>query len=86
MLSFPGKKIVLVYDDPDYRYNRLGGESVSLKLSFPGQDKFSASGDLEIVTNPNYIGGVARQAENLAFSRVFEAGHYAHGSQLLKVY
>jgi hypothetical protein len=81
-----GKKVVLVYGDRDYRCNWLGAEAISLAVDFPGKEKFAKSGYVEVVTNASYIGGVTRQAENLAFVRVFEAGHYAHASQPETVY
>lgn len=81
-----GKKVVLVYGDRDYRCNWLGAETVSLAVEFPGSEKFKDSGYAEVVVNSSYIGGVARQAENLAFVRVFDAGHYAHASQPETVY
>jgi len=81
-----GKKVVVVTGDRDYRCNWLGAENITLSLDFPGQEKFAASGYAELVTNSSYVGGVTRQAENLSFNRVFEAGHYAHGSQPETVY
>ncbi|KAE8446168.1 hypothetical protein EG329_012393 [Mollisiaceae sp. DMI_Dod_QoI] len=81
-----GKKVVMVYGDRDSRCNWLGAENVSLSLEFPGKDRFAESGYAELITNASYIGGVTRQAGNLAFNRIFESGHYAAASQPETVY
>jgi len=85
-LLLRGKKVVLVYGDRDYRCNWLGAEAISKTVSFPGQEIFKQSGYAEVVVNSSYVGGVTRQAENLAFVRVFDAGHYPHASQPETVY
>lgn len=81
-----GKRVVMVYGDRDYRCNWLGAEAISLSLDFPGKKQFAEAGYAEIDTNGSYIGGVTRQAGNLAFNRVFEAGHYAAADQPETVY
>lgn len=72
---------MLVYEDRDYRCNWLGGENLSLSLEWKDQETFQEAGYEELVTNDTYVGGVVRQAGNLAFVRVFESGHYAAASQ-----
>lgn len=81
-----GKKVVMVYGDRDYRCNWLGAENISLELNFPAQERFVESGYAELLTNESYVGGVTRQAGNLAFNRIFQAGHFPHGSQPETVY
>ncbi|PVH70371.1 hypothetical protein DL98DRAFT_661205 [Cadophora sp. DSE1049] len=66
--------------------NWPGAEAFSLAVDFPGEEKFKESGYADVVVNSSYIGGFTRQAENLAFVRVFDAGHYAHASQPETVY
>lgn len=72
---------MLVYGDRDYRCNWLGGENLSLSLEWKDQETFQEAGYEELVRNDTYVGGVVRQAGNLAFVRVFESGHYAAASQ-----
>lgn len=69
-----GTKVALVYGDRDYQCNWLGGEAVSnaVAAAAPG---FAGAGYTAVQTNASYVGGVVRQAGNLSFTRVFQAGH-----------
>ncbi|KAK4220858.1 Alpha/Beta hydrolase protein [Podospora fimiseda] len=71
-----GVKVALMYGDRDYQCNWYGGEAISLAIN---STKFSLNlhkaSYAPIQTNSTYIGGFARQAGNLSFSRVFDAGH-----------
>lgn len=74
-----GVRVALVYGDRDYICNWLGGEAVSFSIaSYLPSDylsSFNRAGYAPIVTNASYIGGVVRQAANLSFSRIYDAGH-----------
>ncbi|KAK3331190.1 Alpha/Beta hydrolase protein [Apodospora peruviana] len=70
-----GKNVVMVYGDRDYRCNWLGAEKLSLVMEHSGTAEFRKAGYASIKTNGSYEGGFVRQAGNLSFSRVFEAGH-----------
>lgn len=67
-----GVKVAMVYGDRDYACNWYGGEAVSLALNHTG---FAEAGYTDLVVNSTYIGGQTRQAGNLSFTRVYEAGH-----------
>lgn len=69
-----GTKVALVYGDRDYQCNWLGGEAISNALSSTASG-FETAKYSEIQTNGSYVGGLVRQAGNLSFSRVFQAGH-----------
>ncbi|KAH7128376.1 Alpha/Beta hydrolase protein [Dendryphion nanum] len=70
-----GTKIALVFGDRDYRCNWLGGEAISLAMSYPAAPQFRAAGYQYIGTNSNARAGVVRQHDKVSFSRVFDAGH-----------
>ncbi|KAF2034063.1 alpha/beta-hydrolase [Setomelanomma holmii] len=70
-----GIKVALVFGDRDYRCNWLGGEAISLAMSYPLAPAFRSAGYKHITTNSSYSGGVVRQHDKVSFSRVFEAGH-----------
>jgi hypothetical protein len=78
LLLARGRRVALVYGDRDYRCNWLAAENVSLSISDPS---FRAAGYAPIVTNTSYSGGLVRQAGNLSFSRVFQAGHHVAAYQ-----
>ncbi|KAJ4301770.1 hypothetical protein N0V90_003864 [Kalmusia sp. IMI 367209] len=69
-----GTKVALVYGDRDYQCNWLGGEAISAALQNTTSG-FAGAGYAAIETNGSYVGGLVRQAGNLSFSRVFQAGH-----------
>ncbi|UPX19027.1 Carboxypeptidase D [Ascochyta rabiei] len=76
-------KIALIFGDRDYRCNWLGGEAVSLSLSYPAAPLFHDAGYQSILpvsnaTSPVPSGsgsGLVRQHGSVSFSRVFNAGH-----------
>jgi len=70
-----GIKVTLVYGDMDYACNWIGGEAVSLTVSYSSSAAFRAAGYAPIQVNDTYIGGQVRQYGNFSFSRVYEAGH-----------
>ncbi|ORX94028.1 Alpha/Beta hydrolase protein [Clohesyomyces aquaticus] len=70
-----GVKVALVFGDRDYRCNWLGGEAISLAMTYSSAPSFRAAGYESITTNSTYAGGVVRQHNKVSFSRVFEAGH-----------
>ncbi|KAI1818103.1 alpha/beta-hydrolase [Poronia punctata] len=69
-----GVKVALVYGDMDYQCNWYGGEAISLAISSPSSS-FHKAGYADLHTNEEYVGGKVRQAGNLSFTRVFNAGH-----------
>lgn len=70
-----GTKVALVYGDLDYQCNWYGGEAISNAISSSLSPAFAKAGYTEIHVNDTYIGGMVRQAGNLSFARVFQAGH-----------
>ncbi|KAF2126297.1 alpha/beta-hydrolase [Dothidotthia symphoricarpi CBS 119687] len=70
-----GIKVALIYGDRDYRCNWLGGEAVSLAMSYSSAPSFRSAGYEPIHTNSTFNGGVVRQHNKISFSRVFDAGH-----------
>jgi len=83
-----GAKISLVYGDRDYRCNWLAGENISLLLASqtPSHSSFMTAGYEAIKTNATYEGGLVRQAGNLSFSRIYQAGHHVAAYQPETVY
>lgn len=53
----------------------MGGEAISLAMSYPSVDNFRAAGYQNISTNKKFGGGVVRQYNKISFSRIFDAGH-----------
>lgn len=53
----------------------LGGEAASLDMQSNPVGAFQDAGYQSIITNSSYQGGLVRQAGNLSFARVFQAGH-----------
>ncbi|KAK3988700.1 Alpha/Beta hydrolase protein [Cladorrhinum sp. PSN332] len=73
-----GVKVALMYGDRDYQCNWYGGEAVSLAInSTKFSPNFHKASYSPIQTNSSYTGGYVRQAGNLSFSRVLDAGHEA---------
>lgn len=69
-----GVSVLLFNGDADYACNWLGGEAVSLAVNYTGAAEFAAA-EYEpfVVDGKEY--GQARQKDNFAFLRVYEAGH-----------
>lgn len=53
-----------------------GGEQVSLAIDHSHKDAFAKAGYQDIKVNRGYVGGHVRQAGNLTFARVYQAGHH----------
>ena len=73
-----GVRVALIYGDSDYLCNWRGGEAVSFAVAAAASNytsSFNSAGYSPIITNESYIGGVVRQAGNLSFSRIYDAGH-----------
>ncbi|KAJ3006663.1 hypothetical protein HKX48_009537 [Thoreauomyces humboldtii] len=70
-----GVRVAMVYGDRDYACNWLGGEAVSRAVKHTDSAAFLAAGYAPLQVNASYVGGFVRQAGNLSFTRVFEAGH-----------
>lgn len=73
-----GVRVALIYGDSDYLCNWRGGEAVSFAVAAAAPNytsPFNSAGYSPIMTNESYIGGVVRQAGNLSFSRIYDAGH-----------
>jgi carboxypeptidase C (cathepsin A) len=66
-----GIKVALVFGDRDYACNWVGGEEVSLAVSYAGSDQFRSAGYADIQTNSHYVGGAVRQYGNFSFSRIY---------------
>ncbi|KAH8699222.1 hypothetical protein BGW36DRAFT_426895 [Talaromyces proteolyticus] len=76
-----GVRVNLKYGDGDCVCNWPGREAVSFALAAatkPAQNysiMFNSAGYVPIVANTTYVGGVVRQAANLSFSRIYDAGY-----------
>lgn len=73
-----GVRVALIYGDSDYLCNWRGGEQISFAIAAAASNytsSFNSAGYSPIITNESYIGGVVRQAGNLSFSRIYDAGH-----------
>ncbi|KAJ2902203.1 Carboxypeptidase S1 A [Zalerion maritima] len=83
-------RVILAYGDRDYVSNWVGGESVSLSLGHSRSANFKKAGYQNLQTqeqnqdddfsDEDYtgaVGGLVREEGNLAFARVFQAGHEA---------
>ncbi|KAH7406758.1 putative carboxypeptidase S1 [Phaeosphaeria sp. MPI-PUGE-AT-0046c] len=70
-----GVKVALVFGDRDYRCNWLGGEAISMAMSYPSASTFRTAGYENISTTASSPSGVVRQHNKVSFSRVFNAGH-----------
>jgi len=70
-----GIRVTLMHGDRDFACNWFGGEMTSLAINFTEKEGFHAAGYAFIQTNDTFVGGEVRQHGNLAFSRVYEAGH-----------
>jgi len=69
-----GVRVALVYGDADYICNWFGGEAVSLATNFSHTEAFRAAGYAPFVVDGKQYGEV-REAANLSFTRIYEAGH-----------
>ncbi|KAM0284691.1 hypothetical protein ACHAQH_001845 [Verticillium albo-atrum] len=76
-----GVNVALYNGDRDYRCSWLAAENVTISMNFPSSDEFKSAGYAPIVVNASYEGGLVREAGNLSFSRVFQAGHGAAAYQ-----
>lgn len=69
-----GVRVVLAYGDADYGANWMGGEALSKAINYTNAEQFVAAGYQPL----QYAGkqyGEVREHENLAFVRVYDAGH-----------
>ncbi|EKG16133.1 Cytochrome P450 [Macrophomina phaseolina MS6] len=69
-----GLGVTLYHGDADYVCNWIGGEVVSLAVNYTRADAFRSSTYEPFVVDGNEH-GLARQAGNFSFLRVYEAGH-----------
>ncbi|KAI8904851.1 Alpha/Beta hydrolase protein [Gorgonomyces haynaldii] len=71
-----GVKVLIYAGDADYICNWIGNKAWVLALEWSGQDDFNNAKDVEWVSEKTgKPAGEFRMAGNLAFLRVFEAGH-----------
>ncbi|KAF2772730.1 secreted carboxypeptidase-like protein [Teratosphaeria nubilosa] len=70
-----GVKVALIYGDRDYACNWAGGERTSLKIPWSRQRHFARAGYTPLILSAFHAGGLVRQASNLSFTRVYQAGH-----------
>ncbi|KIW69494.1 hypothetical protein PV04_05367 [Phialophora macrospora] len=68
-------KVTLLYGDRDFACSWVGGERVSLSVPHKHADTFTASGYQKVESDGGTASGMVRQHNNLAFVRVFQAGH-----------
>ncbi|OJD38036.1 carboxypeptidase s1 [Diplodia corticola] len=69
-----GVSVLVFSGDADYACNWLGGEAVSLAVNYTGAEDFAATEYTPFVVDGEEH-GQARQNGNLAFLRVYDAGH-----------
>jgi hypothetical protein len=53
----------------------LGGEAVSKAIVFKDAAAFKTAGYQKVQVNASYVGGQVKQAGNLSFTRVYDAGN-----------
>lgn len=71
-----GVKVLVYAGDADYICNWIGNKAWVMKLDWSGKDKFDASKDLVWTSKKTgRAAGEWRMSGNLAFLRVYEAGH-----------
>ncbi|KAB2573478.1 Carboxypeptidase S1-like protein A [Lasiodiplodia theobromae] len=84
-LADAGVSVLLFNGDADYACNWLGGEAVSLAVNYTGAEDFAATEyESFVVSGEEY--GKGRQFGNLAFLRVYEAGHFVQLYQPLAMF
>jgi carboxypeptidase C (cathepsin A) len=69
-----GVKVAMVYGDRNAECSWMGGEAVSLSLSWQGSEDFKKSGYTEFKTDAGAVRGFTRQHGGLSFTRIFQAG------------
>lgn len=71
-----GVKILIYAGDADFICNWIGNKAWTLNLEWEGQEKFNEAKDITWVSDrTGEEAGEWRMAGNLAFLRVYEAGH-----------
>ncbi|KAH8149517.1 uncharacterized protein LAJ45_06597 [Morchella importuna] len=68
-------RVALLYGDRDFICNYMGGETVSMNISYSDSDAFRAAGYQDVRINSSYVGGQVRQHGNFSFTRIYQAGH-----------
>ncbi|KAI1133194.1 carboxypeptidase S1 [Nemania abortiva] len=75
LLIDSGIQVTMVYGDRDYACNWIGGERVSLGVSYSQSDSFRLAGYANItIDGPDPVGQV-RQHGRFSFTRVYQSGH-----------
>ena len=67
-------RVSLWYGDSDYVCNWYGGEALSLGVNYTNAEKFRSAGYTPLLADGVHYGDT-REYGNLAFTRVFDAGH-----------
>lgn len=74
-----GVRVGFLYGDRDYICQWHGGEKTSKRVAEEAKSylalRFDEAGYADIFVNDTYRGGHVRQAGDLSFSRIFQAGH-----------
>ncbi|EFX06048.1 carboxypeptidase [Grosmannia clavigera kw1407] len=71
-----GVRVALIFGDRDYRCPWTGGEPTAEAVMWSGQNAFLNAGYQKLQNlPPDSHGAVVRQAGQLSFTRVFDAGH-----------
>jgi cathepsin A (carboxypeptidase C) len=71
-----GIKVLIYAGDADYICNWIGNKAWTMELEWSGKDKFNKAKDITWTSHKTGVAaGEWRMAGNLAFLRVYEAGH-----------
>ena len=75
LLLDSGIQVTMVYGDRDFACNWIGGERVSLGVSYSHSDDFRRAGYANVTIDNNPPVGQVRQHGRFSFTRVYESGH-----------
>lgn len=70
-----GIQVAIMNGDRDYACNWIGGERVSLNVSYGQSDKFKNSGYADVIIPGSTPVGQVRQHNLFSFTRVYQSGH-----------
>ncbi|KAJ8130423.1 hypothetical protein O1611_g3205 [Lasiodiplodia mahajangana] len=70
-----GIQVTMVYGDRDFACNWIGGERVSLGVSYSESDSFSQAGYADVIIDGSEPVGQVRQHGRFSFTRVYQSGH-----------
>lgn len=71
-----GVQVAMVYGDRDYACNWIGGERVSLNITYSQSEAFKSAGYADVILDDSTAAaGQVRQHGLFSFTRVYQSGH-----------